>query len=207
MIYSTTPAPCNVAIVEHSCVRLTRNITLNPAGLLPKGTLGAVVSCGDDGAPQVVEFIINDASFVVSFEHQLDALELSEPPAGGFPKAGAQAAAAASEAALAAGLSQAQAQAQAKAAATAAASEFPDIDEDDCRSQEKQHFFAFSFGHLDFANGSEAALDCVYLGFDNKMVSANRILDAKAKSTLPANCVLMAVNYLGHMTEDEFAEE
>lgn len=205
MIYSTTPSPCNVAIVEHSCVRLTRNITLNPAGLLPKGTLGAVVSCGDDGAPQVVEFIINDASFVVSFEHQLDALELSEPPAGGFPKAGAQAAAAAaaSEAALAAGLSQAEA----KAAAKAAASEFPDIDEDDCRSQEKQHFFAFSFGHLDFVHGTEAALDCVYLGFDSKMVSANRILDAKAKSTLPANCVLMAVNYLGYMSDEEFNED
>jgi hypothetical protein len=48
-------------------VRLKRSISLNPAGLLPKWTLGAVISCGPDGRDGVVEFVLDGKSFIVSF--------------------------------------------------------------------------------------------------------------------------------------------
>lgn len=179
MIQSPTPAPESGALTEHSCVRLKRSITLNPAGMLPKGTLGTVISCGPDGEVGVVEFVLDGKSIVVSFTPEQDLLEPAELPAGGLLKR------------------------------TWLYDTSIDDEEEELEPAEKLHYFAFSFGHLDFVpeQSVQSRLDCVYLGFADKWVSARRISKAKAQSELPSNCVLMSVNYLGHMTKEEFEDE
>jgi hypothetical protein len=186
MMYSTKPAPESESMTQYSCVRLKRNVTLNPAGVVLEGTLGVVISYGPEGEVHVVEFVIAGKAVVVNFAHQLDALEPAEPPAGGLPRAGA-----------------------ATVSTFAGADDSAAEEDEPVVEARKLHYFALSFGHLTFVPGESvrSLLDCVYMGFQDKCVSAHRIAEAKDRSSLPSNSVLMSVNYLGYMTRDQFEYE
>lgn len=160
-------------------MRLKRSISLNPAGMLPKWTLGAVVSCAPDGQAGVVEFVLDGKSFIVSLTIGQDLLEPAKAPAGGLPK---------------------------PEVATVFDTSVDEEEDDEPDAAEKLHYFAFSFGHLNFVpeHSTQSRLDCVYLGFPDNFVTARRISQAKGDTMLPGNCILMGVSYLGHMTKEEF---
>lgn len=64
----------------------------------------------------------------------------------------------------------------------------------------KNHWFAYSFiGKVD----SKEARGSVYVGYNNKLITRARINEAKKGSGLDSAAVLMAVSYLGRMTEQE----
>lgn len=178
MNHSTPPAPGRALLTEHSGVRLKRSITLNPAGMLPKWTLGAVISCSEDGAAGVVEFILDGKSIIVSFTAEQDLLEPARLPEGGLPK---------------------------PEVATVFDSSAEE-EEDEPPPAEKLHYYAFSFGHFNFVpeHSTQSRMDCVYRGFPENFVTARNISQAKGDTMLPGNCVLMSVSYLGHMTKEEF---
>ena len=61
----------------------------------------------------------------------------------------------------------------------------------------KLYWYSFSF-----TRGNEQG--STYMGYENKLITLNRITEAKAAAKMPIDSVLLSVCLLGLMTKDEF---
>lgn len=69
--------------------------------------------------------------------------------------------------------------------------------------RKKLHFYAYSFtGRLTCGRSGEGS---VYIGYHNAGVTKARIQEAKKGANMDPGAVLVAVSYLGRMTNERFS--
>lgn len=67
--------------------------------------------------------------------------------------------------------------------------------------ENKLHYFALVFTSFAYGVHSQSS---VYIGYVENQITLKNIASAKKQAGMPDDCVLLSINYLGHMTPQHF---